>query len=141
MSKRTQPPRLPPFFEKSAEAGDLCVSTPGQRALYHHLVSTQPQQGGSDPFSSHCLTKTLLIGCDIRRGRSLNVPAEFSTRCHPTLPLFDSWFFMLPPQKQVSQPLSAAAFCRSQGKQPLFKHLQFARTFRHAVPPPSFPSW
>ena len=60
----------------------------------HHLF---PKQGGSDPFSSHCLTKTLLIGCDIRRGRSLNVPAEFPTSCYTTFPRFVSWFFMLPP--------------------------------------------
>ena len=73
------------------------------------------------------------------------VPAEFSTRCHPTLPRFDSWFFMFPPLNRFlshfQQPRSFAACRRSQGKQPLFKHLQFSRTFRHAVPPPSFSTW
>ena len=76
------------------------------------------RQGGSDPFSSHCLTKTLLIGCDIRRGRSPNVPAEFSTRCHPTLQLFDSWSFMFPPHKHSSpatvQPVRVSATCECQ---------------------------
>ena len=33
------------------------------------------QQGGSGPFSSHCLTKTLLVGCDISLGRWVDVPA------------------------------------------------------------------
>ena len=33
------------------------------------------QQGGSGPFSSHCLTKTLLIGCDMTLGRRSHVPA------------------------------------------------------------------
>ena len=39
------------------------------------------QQGnsreGSGPFSSHCLTKTLLIGCDMTLGRQSHVPARF----------------------------------------------------------------
>ena len=91
----------------------VCVSTPGQRVCHRHsfqrFSTTFHGQGGSDPFSSHCLTKTLLIGCDIRRGRSPNVPAEFSTRCHPTLPLFDSWFFMLPPPNRFSHRRPAAA--------------------------------
>ena len=67
------------------------VSTPvpkGSEVLFPPL-----RQGGSDPFSSHCLTKTLLIGCDIRRGRSLNVPAEVFASCHPPFPRFGSWFF------------------------------------------------
>ena len=34
-------------------------------------------QGGSGPFSSHCLTKTLLIGCDMTLGRQSHVPAIF----------------------------------------------------------------
>ena len=48
------------------------------RNLIHLERTVQHMQGGSGPFSSHCLTKTLLIGCDIRRGRSLNVPATFT---------------------------------------------------------------
>ena len=74
----------------------VCVSTPGQKVFFHWFngrgcLEKAPKpatcvcppldkgssfhhsfhlnaQGGSDPFSSHCLTKTLLIGCDIRRG-------------------------------------------------------------------------
>ena len=35
--KRTQPKCLQPIFEKSADHGDLCVSTPGPRVHHHHL--------------------------------------------------------------------------------------------------------
>ena len=102
------------FLKKSADCGDLCVP-PWTKGLTPPLSH---RQGGSDPFSSHCLTKTLLIGCDIRRGRSPNVPAEFSTRCHPTLPLFDSWSFMFPPHKHSSpaaeQPVRFSAACECQ---------------------------
>ena len=33
------------------------------------------QQGGSGPSSSRCLTKTLLIGCEMTLGRQSHVPA------------------------------------------------------------------
>ena len=95
-----------------AEYGSVCVCHPlyqrvqCHRFHYHHLT----RQGGSDPFSSHCLTKTLLIGCDIRRGRSLNVPAEFSTSCYTTFPRFVSWFFMLPPPNLFLAACAAPTF-------------------------------
>ena len=57
-----------------------CVCHPLVLRVFHVFPR---MQGGSDPFSSHCLTKTLLIGCDIRRGRSLNVPAEFFRKLSP----------------------------------------------------------
>ena len=140
----------------------VCVSTPGQKVFVHWFngrgclekapkpatcvcppldkgsstttLSTLHGQGGSDPFSSHCLTKTLLIGCDIRRGRSPNVPAEFSTRCHPTLPLFDSWSFMFPPPNlsfaaDLSRQFTTADMQPSQAKQSMFKHFQVVGLF------------
>ena len=39
------------------------------------------QQGGNDSFGVHCPTKTAPLECDIRRGRSLDVPAiDMATR-------------------------------------------------------------
>ena len=38
-------------------------------------------QGGNDSFGVHCPTKTAPLKCDIKRGRSLDVPAsEMATR-------------------------------------------------------------
>ena len=61
----------------------VCVTDTSRLKRIHHtrslinsvLFITDKSQGSSDPFSSHCLTKTLLFGCDIQRGCSLNVPA------------------------------------------------------------------
>ena len=65
----------------------VCVSKPVSKAT--HIVQlcqierqkrgrgAEMMQGGSGPFSSHCLTKTLLIGCDMTLGRQSHVPAAF----------------------------------------------------------------
>ena len=58
--KRTQPPRLPPFFEKSAEDGDLCVSTPGQRVSYRQFSAPVPQAGGQRMTSRRWPTKLVM---------------------------------------------------------------------------------
>ena len=70
------------------------------------------------------------------------VPAEFSTSCHPTLPRFDSWFFMLPPPNlglQLSSSPAALQLEPLQEKQ-FVQTSTISWTFRHAVPPPSFPA-
>ena len=61
--KRTVKPQEPPVC--------VCVSTPVPKECVVH------SQGGSGPFSSRCLTKTLLIGCDMILGRQNHVPARF----------------------------------------------------------------
>ena len=45
------------------------------------MGNTHRKQGGNDPFGVHCPTKTAPLECDIRRGRSLDVPAiDMATR-------------------------------------------------------------
>ena len=39
------------------------------------VVLTVTKQGGNDSFGVHCPTKTAPLECDIKRGRSLDVPA------------------------------------------------------------------
>ena len=80
----------------------VCVSPPAFKENDHFVVihysiltptiSLYRLAGGSDPFSRHCPTKTLLIGCDIQRGRSLSVPVPIFTlpvatftSCNPNL--------------------------------------------------------
>ena len=48
------------------------------------VQSLKQQQGGNDSFGVHCPTKTAPLECDIRRGRSLDVPAiDMATRLSP----------------------------------------------------------
>ena len=45
------------------------------------VQSLKQQQGGNDSFGVHCPTKTAPLECDIKRGRSLDVPAsDMATR-------------------------------------------------------------
>ena len=41
------------------------------------VQSLKQQQGGNDSFGVHCPTKTAPLECDIKRGRSLDVPATW----------------------------------------------------------------
>ena len=54
----------------------VCVSHPGSKGFPCSHLFVPLKQGGSGPFSSHCLTKTLLIGCDMTPGRWSHVPAK-----------------------------------------------------------------
>ena len=76
---------------EESEGDDVLVASSCRRTNYYARVCvcvcvppwtkglTPPlshRQGGSGPFSSHCLTKTLLIGCDMTLGRQSHVPAK-----------------------------------------------------------------
>ena len=67
---------------------------------------------------------------------------SFLQAVHPTLPRFDSWFFMLPPLNlglQLSSSPAALQLEPLQEKQ-FVQTSTISWTFRHAVPPPSFPA-
>ena len=75
---------LPPFRE-------ACVCNPWNHwdpfGFFRFAFLFCFTAGGSGPFSNHCLTKTLLIGCDIPEGRLGNVPAtilKFAAVTHGT---------------------------------------------------------
>ena len=88
-------------LEKSAEAGDLCVSTPGKRAPFTISIKQ-----GRQARHIYLTQRSYDVSREVRADHS-HVPAKFSTRCHPTFPRFDSWWFhmILSPQTGFPQPL------------------------------------
>ena len=76
--------RMPPF-------GEACVCNPWNHrdpfGFFRFAFLFCFTAGGSGPFSSHCLTKTLLIGCDMTLGRQSHVPAiSFLSDWHEAKP-------------------------------------------------------
>ena len=93
-------------LEKSAEAGDLCVSTPGKRAPFTISI----KQGGNARLTDIAQRRRCQFVVK-QCGTPHCVPAEFSPCCDSTFHVFGSWFFMILPQN-----LPFAAFVLQLGR-------------------------
>ena len=141
--KRTQPPSLPPVFEKALTTA-TCVCRPLVKG-FPFLTSTAicfTSRGCKQPIQS-CTNED--TGCVLVISIWDAKSTYLQSSSHAVTPLFHGlipWSLHDRPQNLFPpQTCSRLAATLTVRVQTLFNHTVLADFFHHAVPSPSFPTW